>query len=166
MSGGCCISQLPIATAYLMDAFNSMRASDKLQTVASRGNFSPSDLQLFIHRACRKMRRECGGLYFRWRSLPNPGRESSQVLTGQRRSRDRVPSSRQREPVFDERDGVVDASSAIPARGFQNLMVSFGCRRPASSSISGTLAKHLPRGRRGGSGDHRELRSWCGENDR
>src|SRR3989449_1792737 len=69
--------KLPIALPTLMDAFNSMLASDKLQTVASSGELLTVRVFSFsFHRGLpRDESGHGGGFVFDARSIPNPGRE-------------------------------------------------------------------------------------------
>ncbi len=166
--------QLPIALPSLMDSFNSMLASKKLQGVASGG--APLTVRIFsfsFHRGLPKDETgNGGGFIFDGRSLPNPGREEPfKPLTG----RDA--------PVIDylnQQDGVhqflanvtalVDASvSTYQRRGFKNLMVSFGCTGGQHRSVflAEQLAKHL----RGHNGvevvlQHRELERMAKEKEK
>ncbi len=146
---------LPIALPTLLDAFDGMLASEKLQSVASGGGHLVVRIFSFsFHRGLPKDETgNGGGFIFDGRSLPNPGREEQfKALTG----RDA--------PVIDylnQQDGVhqflasvtslVDASvSNYQRRGFKNLMVSFGCTGGQHRSVylAEQLAKHL-RGRSG-----------------
>src|SRR3984957_8322096 len=142
--------KLPIALPALMDAFNGMLASEKLQGLAS------SAVHLTVRIFSFSFHREMptdesgngGGFVFDGRSLPNPGREEFfRQLTGKD------------EPVIDYLSqqpsvhqflsnvlSLVDASvSSYQRRGFKNLMVSFGCTGGQHRSVylAEQLAKHL-----------------------
>jgi RNase adaptor protein for sRNA GlmZ degradation len=147
--------KLPIALPALMDAFNGMLASEKLQGLASSAD--NLTVRIFSFSFHREMPTDesgnGGGFVFDGRSLPNPGREEFfRQLTGKD------------EPVIDYLSqqpsvhqflsnvlSLVDASvSSYQRRGFKNLMVSFGCTGGQHRSVylAEQLAKHL----RGGSG--------------
>jgi aminoglycoside/choline kinase family phosphotransferase len=142
--------KLPIALPALMDGFNAMLASDKLQGLASSAE------QLKVRIFSFSFHREIpvdesgngGGFVFDARSIPNPGREEEfRALTGKDA------------PVIDylNRQGsvhqflsavlsLVDRSvSSYQSRGFKNLMVSFGCTGGQHRSVyfAEQLAKHL-----------------------
>jgi len=156
---------LPIALPTLMDAFNSMLGSEKLQSLASgTENLTVRIFSFSFHRGWPKDETgNGGGFVFDGRSLPNPGREERfKALTGKD------------EPVVDylnQQEGVhqffasvlslVDASvSEYQRRGFRNLMVSFGCTGGQHRSVY--LAEHLAKRLRGRNGvdvvvRHREL---------
>ena len=147
--------KLPIALPTLMDAFNSMLASDKLQTVASSGELLTVRIFSFsFHRGLPKDETgNGGGFIFDGRSLPNPGREEQfKLLTG----RDAPVSEylSQQDSVHQflaSATSLVDASvSSYQRRGFKNLMVSFGCTGGQHRSVylAEQLGKHL-RGRNG-----------------
>ena len=78
--------KLPIALPALMDAFNGMLASEKLQGLASSAEeFDGADFQFFsFHREMPADETgNGGGFVFDARSLPNPGREEQfRALTG------------------------------------------------------------------------------------
>src|SRR5579884_4099785 len=158
--------KLPIAVPMLMEAYNSMLQSEKLQTMASssENRLKVRIVSFSFHRGLPKDDAgHGGGFIFDARSLPNPGRlEQYKPLTGKD------------EPVIDyleEQDSVhqyfanvtslVDASvREYQRRGFQSLTVSFGCTggRHRSVYLAEELAKRL-RARNGVSVEvcHREL---------
>ena len=147
--------KLPIALSTLMDAFNSMLASDKLQTVASSGELLTVRIFSFsFHRGLPKDETgNGGGFIFDGRSLPNPGREEQfKLLTG--RDAPVIEYLSQQDSVHQflaSATSLVDASvSSYQRRGFKNLMVSFGCTGGQHRSVylAEQLAKHL-RGRNG-----------------
>ena len=150
-------TELPIALPTLMEAFTSMLASEKLQSlsrekVAAMPTPSPAR-NLTIRISSFSFHRggppsdesgNGGGFVFDARSLPNPGREERfKALTGKD------------SPVIeylDAQDSVhrylanveslVDASvNSYQQRGFKNLMVSFGCTGGQHRSVY--LAEHL-----------------------
>jgi RNase adaptor protein for sRNA GlmZ degradation len=148
-------AQLPIALPTLMEAFHSMLASEKLQTVATAGG--PLTVRIFsfsFHRGLPKDETgNGGGFVFDGRSLPNPGREEQyKQLTG--RDAPVIEYLNQQDSVhqfFASVTSLVDASvSTYQQRGFKNLMVSFGCTGGQHRSVflAEQLAKHL-RGRSG-----------------
>src|SRR5713226_4711894 len=147
--------KLPIALPTLMDAFNSMLASEKLQAVASSGELLTVRIFSFsFHRGLPKDETgNGGGFIFDGRSLPNPGREEQfKSLTG--RDAAVIDYLSQQDSVHQFLASVtslVDASvSSYQRRGFENLMVSFGCTGGQHRSVylAEQLAKHL-RGRNG-----------------
>ena len=147
--------QLPIELPTLLGAFQSMLASEKLQSIASEADslvvriFSFS----FHHEMPRDETGNGGGFIFDGRSLPNPGREERfKPLTG--RDAPVIDYLHQQESVHQYLAGVfslIDASvESYQQRGFKNLMVSFGCTGGQHRSVylAEQLAKHL-RGRNG-----------------
>jgi aminoglycoside/choline kinase family phosphotransferase len=147
--------KLPIALPTLMDAFNNMLASEKLQTVASSGELLTVRILSFsFHRGLPKDETgNGGGFIFDGRSLPNPGREEQfKLLTG--RDAPVIEYLSQQDSVHQFLASVtslVDASvSSYQRRGFKNLMVSFGCTGGQHRSVylAEQLGKHL-RGRNG-----------------
>ena len=157
--------ELPIALPTLMDAFQSILRSDKLQSLApSTENITVRIHSFSFHRGPVKDETgHGGGFVFDARNLPNPGREERfKILTGKD------------QPVADylnQQEGVhqflsnamalVDASvSDYQRRGFKNLMVSFGCTGGQHRSVY--LAEQLAKRLRGREGvevvlHHREL---------
>ncbi|MBI3474186.1 MAG: phosphotransferase [Acidobacteria bacterium] len=156
---------LPIALPTLFEAFNSMLASDRLQSVASGGNpLTVRILSFSFHRGLPADEiGNGGGFVFDGRSLPNPGREDRfKPLTG--RDAPVIEYLNQQDSVHQflaNATSLVDASvDTYQRRGFKNLMVSFGCTGGQHRSVflAEKLAKHL----RGRSGvevqlQHREL---------
>ncbi len=147
--------QLPIELPTLLGAFQSMLASEKLQSLASEADnlivriFSFS----FHHELPKDETGNGGGFIFDGRSLPNPGREARfKSLTG--RDVPVMDYLHQQESVHQYLAGVfslIDASvENYQERGFKNLMVSFGCTGGQHRSVylAEQLAKHL-RGRAG-----------------
>jgi P-loop ATPase protein family/Phosphotransferase enzyme family len=148
-------AELPVALPTLMAAFHSMLASEKLQSVASDGDYLTVRVYSFsFHRDLPKDESgHGGGFIFDGRSLPNPGREERfKALTG--RDAAVIDYLNQQESVHQFLASVmslVDASvTNYQARGFKNLMVSFGCTGGQHRSVylAEQLAKHL-RGRNG-----------------
>ena len=147
--------KLPIALPTLIDAFNSMLASEKLQTVASSSELLTVRIFSFsFHRGLPKDKTgNGGGFIFDGRSLPNPGREEQfKPLTG--KDAPVIDYLSQQDSVHQFLASVtslVDASvSSYQRRGFKNLMVSFGCTGGQHRSVylAEQLGKHL-RGRNG-----------------
>ncbi|MDE3163937.1 MAG: phosphotransferase [Acidobacteriota bacterium] len=142
--------QLPVALPTLMEAVQGMLASEKLQALA----VSVPDLTV---RVCSfSFHREMptdpsgngGGFIFDARSLPNPGREERfRSLTG--KDAPVIEYLMQQESVhrfLASAESLVDASvSAYHQRGFDHLMVSFGCTGGQHRSVflAEQLAKHL-----------------------
>jgi aminoglycoside/choline kinase family phosphotransferase len=142
--------KLPIALPTLMEAFNSMLASEKLQGLASEAdNLTVRILSFSFHRGMPKDESgHGGGFVFDGRSLPNPGREERfKTLTG--RDAPVIDYLNQQESVHQFIASVmslVDASvSEYQRRGFKSLMVSFGCTGGQHRSVylAEQLAKRL-----------------------
>jgi RNase adaptor protein for sRNA GlmZ degradation len=136
-----------------MDAFKSMVASDKLQGLTSEaGKTEKLTVRIFSFSFHRGQPQDetgnGGGFVFDGRSLPNPGREERfKTLTGKDAPvidyLSRQESVRQ---FLASAMSLVDASvSAYRRRGFNNLMVSFGCTGGQHRSVylAEQLAKHL-----------------------
>jgi aminoglycoside/choline kinase family phosphotransferase len=159
--------KLPIALPTLMEAFNSMLASEKLQGLASAAeNLTVRILSFSYHRGMpRDESGHGGGFVFDGRSLPNPGREERfKALTG--KDATVIDYLNQQESVHQFLASVmslVDASvSEYQRRGFKSLMVSFGCTGGQHRSVY--LAEQLAKRLRARSGvdvvvRHRELES-------
>jgi hypothetical protein len=142
--------ELPVALPTLMDAFNSMLASEKLQGLASEADDLVVRVFSFsFHRGLPKDETgNGGGFVFDGRSLPNPGREERfKALTG--KDAPVIDFLNQQESVHQFLASVmslVDASvSTYQRRGFKNLMVSFGCTGGQHRSVylAEQLAKRL-----------------------
>ena len=157
--------KLPIALPTLMEAFNSMLASEKLQGLASEAdNLTVRIFSFSFHRGMPKDESgHGGGFVFDGRSLPNPGREERfKALTG--KDAPVIDYLNQQESVHQFLASVmslVDASvSNYQRRGFKSLMVSFGCTGGQHRSVY--LAEQLAKRLRGRNGvevvvRHREL---------
>ena len=141
---------LPIELPTLMAAFQSMLASEKLQSLA--GEAEHLKLRIFsfsFHQGAPKDETgHGGGFVFDGRSLPNPGREERfKPLTG--KDTPVIEYLNQQESVHQFLASVmslVDASVAsYKERGFKNLMVSFGCTGGQHRSVylAEQLAKHF-----------------------
>src|SRR5580692_3307045 len=142
--------KLPIALPTLMEAFNSMLASEKLQGLASSAdNLTVRIFSFSFHRGWPKDETgNGGGFVFDGRSLPNPGREERfKPLTG--RDAPVIDYLNQQETVHQflaSALSLVDASIAsYQQRGFKNLMVSFGCTGGQHRSVylAEQMAKRL-----------------------
>ena len=157
--------KLPIALPALMEAFNSMLASEKLQGLASDAdNLRVRILSFSFHRGLPKDESgNGGGFVFDGRSLPNPGREERfKTLTGKDSAV--IEYLNQQESVHQFLASVmslVDASvNNYQQRRFKNLMVSFGCTGGQHRSVF--LAEQVAKRLRGRNGvevvlQHREL---------
>src|SRR5256885_6371 len=141
---------LPIELPTLMDAFKSMLASEKLQSIASSAdNLVVRIFSFSFHRGLPKDETgHGGGFVFDGRSLPNPGREERfKTLTG--RDAPVIDYLNQQESVHQFLASVlslIDASAGnYKERGFKNLMVSFGCTGGQHRSVflAEQLAKRL-----------------------
>ena len=142
--------KLPIALPALMEAFQGMLGSEKLQGLASAA--AGLTVRIFSFSFHRQMPVDesgnGGGFVFDGRSLPNPGREEQfRQLTGKDAPvidyLERQESVRQ---FFAHVSSLVDAAvSNYQHRGFKDLMVSFGCTGGQHRSVylAEQLAKHL-----------------------
>ncbi|MFZ0807607.1 MAG: RNase adapter RapZ [Candidatus Sulfotelmatobacter sp.] len=141
---------LPVALPTLLEAFHSMLASPKLQSIASEAdNLVVRIFSFSFHRGLPKDESgNGGGFVFDGRSLPNPGRdERFKALTG--KDAPVIDYLNQQESVHQYLASVmslVDGSvSTYQKRGFKNLMISFGCTGGQHRSVylAEQLAKHL-----------------------
>jgi aminoglycoside/choline kinase family phosphotransferase len=142
--------QLPIALPALMEAFQGMLGSEKLQGLAASAD--TLKVKIFSFSFHREMPTDesgnGGGFVFDARCLPNPGREERfKPLTGKD---DPVKEYlNQQESVhrfFSSAASLVDASVATyTKRGFKSLMVSFGCTGGQHRSVflAEQMARHL-----------------------
>jgi aminoglycoside/choline kinase family phosphotransferase len=150
--------ELPIALPTLMEAFKSMVASEKLQSLADTSekteNLTARVFSFSFHKGLPQDETgNGGGFVFDGRSLPNPGRdERFKNLTGKDgpviEYLDQQESVRQ---FLAHVKSLVDASvQTYQGRGFKHLMVSFGCTGGQHRSVylAEQLAEHL-RGRNG-----------------
>jgi aminoglycoside/choline kinase family phosphotransferase len=142
--------KLAIALPTLMEAFNSMLASEKLQGLASDAdNLVARIFSFSFHRGWPKDETgNGGGFVFDGRNLPNPGREDRfKALTG--KDAPVIEYLSQQESVHQFLASVfslIDASvSEYQRRHFKNLMVSFGCTGGQHRSVylAEQLAKRL-----------------------
>jgi aminoglycoside/choline kinase family phosphotransferase len=145
--------ELPIALPTLMDAFQSMVASEKLQGLTSvSGKTDKLTVRVFSFSFHRGLPQDDtgngGGFVFDGRSLPNPGREERfKSLTG--KDAPVIEYLDQQEAVhtfLDNAKSLVDASvGTYQRRDFKHLMVSFGCTGGQHRSVylAEQLAKHL-----------------------
>jgi aminoglycoside/choline kinase family phosphotransferase len=142
--------ELPITLPALMEAFQGMLASEKLQGVASEaGTLAVRIFSFSFHRGLPKDDSgNGGGFVFDGRSLPNPGREERfKSLTG--KDAPVIDYLNQQESAHQFLASVmslVDSSvSDYQRRGFKHLMVSFGCTGGQHRSVylAEQLAKHL-----------------------
>jgi aminoglycoside/choline kinase family phosphotransferase len=142
--------RLPIALPALMDALNGMSASEKLQGLAT--STAGLTVRIFSFSFHRQMPSDetgnGGGFVFDARCLPNPGREEQfRSLTG--KDAEVIAYLNQQETVHQYLANVlslVDISvSNYQRRGFNSLMVSFGCTGGQHRSVylAEQLAKHL-----------------------
>src|SRR6202044_2301539 len=157
--------KLPIALPTLMEAFNSMLASEKLQGLASDAdNLRVRIVSFSFHRGLPKDESgNGGGFVFDGRSLPNPGREDRfKPLPGI--DAPVIDYLNQEESVHQFLASVmsmVDASVRnYQQRGFKNLMVSIGCTGGQHRSVY--LAEQVAKRLEGRNGvevvlRHREL---------
>jgi len=142
--------RLPIALPALDRAFEAMIASPKFQTLST--TTPPLTVRIFsfsFHReAPTDPSGNGGGFVFDARSLPNPGRlEQFRALTGKDAAV--IDYLRQQEAVHPFFAAVLTLVDSIVAayrqRGFQNLMISFGCTGGQHRSVylAEQLANHL-----------------------
>src|SRR5499427_5133737 len=153
-------AKLAVELPTLIEAFRAMLASEKLQNLGGTQEPAESEISgarllvrvfsFSFHRngPPRDETGNGGGFVFDGRSLPNPGREERfKALTGKD-----APVAEyldQQESVhqfFSNAAALVDSSvEAYRSRGFQNLMVAFGCTGGQHRSVylAEQMAKHL-----------------------
>lgn len=141
---------LPIALPALLEALDRIGDSEKLRSGLKAGKTLTVRIASFsFHRqAPVDESGNGGGFVFDGRSLPNPGREERfRDLTGKDAP---VIEYLQREPGVHQFlagvEALVDQSvRSYQARGFENLMVSFGCTGGQHRSVylAEELANHL-----------------------
>lgn len=144
--------QLPVALPALMDAFAAMSASEKLEALAAPAGTEGLRVRVysfsFHGEAPKDESGNGGGFVFDARSLPNPGREE--------RFKSQTGKDAEVIAYLDEQKSVqqfsanaqtmVDGSvAAYQARGFKDLMVSFGCTGGQHRSVylAEAMARHL-----------------------
>jgi aminoglycoside/choline kinase family phosphotransferase len=143
--------ELPIALPALMEAFRAMMGSETLHRLAAEPKRLVVRVYSFSFHQQGVPKDEAGhggGFVFDCRALPNPGREERfQALTGKDAPvveyLDGQPSVRE---FWASVHALVDASvDTYQRRGFESLMVSFGCTggRHRSVFFAERLAKHL-----------------------
>jgi aminoglycoside/choline kinase family phosphotransferase len=142
---------LPVALPALLNAFQGMLRSEKLQNLDSpTESVTVRVFSFSFHRGGppKDDSGHGGGFVFDARSLPNPGREERfKAFTGQ--DAPVVDYLNQQASVHQFLAGVaslVDASvSNYQSRGFKSLMVSFGCTGGQHRSVylAEELARHL-----------------------
>jgi aminoglycoside/choline kinase family phosphotransferase len=169
-------TELPIALPTLMEAFQSILASEKLQSLSTDApstSQTPSEPRaLTVRISSFSFHRggppsddtgNGGGFVFDARSLPNPGREERyKALTGKDASViEYLDAKDSVHRYLANVESLVDASvSSYQQRGFESLMVSFGCTGGQHRSVY--LAEHLATHLRNKAGievklHHREL---------
>jgi aminoglycoside/choline kinase family phosphotransferase len=153
---------LPVSLPTLTQAFMAMLASEKLQSLGSSlshetGIASSGPNRLTVRVFSFSFHREGvpkdesgngGGFVFDGRSLPNPGREERfKDLTGKDAAvAEYLEEQESVHKFLDHVFPLVDSSvAAYQSRGFNNLMVSFGCTGGQHRSVylAEQLAKHL-----------------------
>jgi aminoglycoside/choline kinase family phosphotransferase len=142
--------ELPIALPTLLGAFQSMLASEKLQSLSQDAdNLVVRIFSFSFHQGLpQDDSGNGGGFVFDGRSLPNPGREERfKSLTGQ--DAPVIDYLNQQESVHQFLASVLSLVDATivnyQQRGFKNLMVSFGCTGGQHRSVylAEQLAKRL-----------------------
>ena len=148
--------RLPIELPALMDVFKRMSTSEKLNSETPRQQ-KPLTVRVFSFSFRRDAPKDetgnGGGFIFDARSLPNPGREERfKELTGKDASViDYLDQQESVHQFFDNVSSLVDAAvENYRSRGFENLMVSFGCTGGQHRSVY--LAERLANRLRSGNG--------------
>ncbi len=153
--------ELPIELPTLLDAFEKMLGSQRLRSLspeaearnATAATSEPLVVRIFsfsFHRGGipKDETGNGGGFVFDGRSVPNPGREERfKILTGKDAAvieyLNQQPSAHE---FFAHASAMVDAAVGnYRGRGFNNLMISFGCTGGQHRSVyfAERLAKHL-----------------------
>jgi aminoglycoside/choline kinase family phosphotransferase len=142
--------KLPIALPSLLEAFQGMLGSEKLQSLASSADVLTVRIFSFsFHRVMPSDESgNGGGFVFDARSLPNPGREERfKQLTGKDAPViDYLNEQQSVHQFFASILSLVESTvSEYQRRGFKNLMVSFGCTGGQHRSVylAERLAKHM-----------------------
>jgi aminoglycoside/choline kinase family phosphotransferase len=142
--------ELPIALPSLMDAFKSMAASERLQSLNAKEGCLLVRIFSFSYRGGipRDETGHGGGFVFDARSIPNPGREDKfKPLTG--RDAPVIEYLNQQPSTHDflaHALSLVESTvNAYQRRGFTSLSVSFGCTGGQHRSVyfAEQLAKRL-----------------------
>ena len=142
--------KLPVALPSLMDSFEKIVGSEKLQSFSAESeNLGLRVFSFSYHRGLpTDDSGHGGGFVFDCRALPNPGREERfRSLTG--KDGPVIDYLKREESVHQflaNAKSMVDASvNAYQRRGFKNLMVSFGCTGGQHRSVfmAEQLAEHL-----------------------
>jgi aminoglycoside/choline kinase family phosphotransferase len=160
--------ELPIQLPTLMEAVRGMLGSEKLHAFGSPAHTLTVRIESFSfhHGLPQDASGNGGGFVFDARSIPNPGREERfKQLTG--RDEAVIQYLQQQESVHQflgNAKALVDLSVAsYRQRGFQHLLVSFGCTGGQHRSVylAEQMAKHLA-GRPGVDVvlEHREQPRW------
>ncbi len=142
--------ELPIALPTLLESFRAMQESPMLQGLAA--STRTLTVRIFSYSFHRQPPSDVtghgGGFVFDARNLPNPGREERfRTLTGKDAAV--IDYLNQEESVHQFLANVVSLVDSSVAgylkRGFNNLMVSFGCTGGQHRSVylAERLAKHL-----------------------
>ena len=153
--------KLPIALPALMEAFNSMLASEKLQGLASEAdNLDGADFEFFVSsRVAERRERERRRICFRWaQPAESRARGAIQGADRQGRAGDRISQpAGERASVSGQRDVAGGCQrEQLSARGFKNLMVRLAA--PAAS-----IARCIWRSRwRSGCAGETAWKWWCG----
>ena len=142
--------KLPVALPALMEAFQGMLSSDKLQHLAPGSDKLTIRIYSFSfhHQMPTDEAGNGGGYIFDARLLPNPGREERfKMLTGKDPSVIEYLNEQASVHQFLAHvQSLVDESVAsYQRRGFTNMMVSFGCTGGQHRSVflAEQLARHL-----------------------
>ena len=144
-------AELPIALPTLLDAFKNMVGSEKLRDLASETKTLTLRIYSFSFHGGGTPPDESGnggGFVFDCRSVPNPGREERfRRLTGKDAPViEYLVQQESSHQFFANVLSLVEASvKSYQSRGFNDLMVSFGCTGGQHRSVyfAEQLAKHF-----------------------